>query len=297
MCKKKNYMHQFVYKFCNRKYLKEKHVIEVRSNENRDYVYLEDPILLARLVGFVKNKLGKPQTGCLIYLRGQTSDHPGMVPSLFRNLDIPEDDFYIRLKAYEELIRGLLKIKNIKRFKGEVGGALLQHYGINTPWLDLVDNLFIALWFACHQRTKTVPYSYLPSNQDKYGWLYLLRFENSPIQKGISEGRNTRWCNLQTNQTSLSLRAHVQHGIFGTIQNNNSQNFDLNELIVASIKFPITKEFLNIVSIPPTFLFPSTYHDNTYKYLKQESFKKLMQDLNNKRKYKNVDLGEILDYA
>jgi len=27
---------------------------------------------------------------------------------------------------------------------------ILQHYGINTRWIDLVDNIWIALWFATH---------------------------------------------------------------------------------------------------------------------------------------------------
>ncbi|GAA0468199.1 hypothetical protein Ade02nite_79030 [Paractinoplanes deccanensis] len=30
---------------------------------------------------------------------------------------------------------------------------LLQHYGIRTRWLDLVGNIWSALWFACHHFT------------------------------------------------------------------------------------------------------------------------------------------------
>ena len=35
---------------------------------------------------------------------------------------------------------------------------LLQHYGIQTTWLDLVDNIWIALWFSCYKATSTGRY-------------------------------------------------------------------------------------------------------------------------------------------
>ena len=56
-------MHDAVYKFCDRKYLKEKHTIEIKNNGYRDYVYLDDPLLFARFAGELKNKLGKPSNG------------------------------------------------------------------------------------------------------------------------------------------------------------------------------------------------------------------------------------------
>ncbi|WP_420914265.1 FRG domain-containing protein [Comamonas aquatica] len=27
----------------------------------------------------------------------------------------------------------------------------MQHYGLNTTWIDIVDNIWVALWFACHE--------------------------------------------------------------------------------------------------------------------------------------------------
>jgi hypothetical protein len=38
--------------------------------------------------------------------------------------------------------------QQIKLFSHE---PLLQHYGLATTWIDLVDNIWVALWFACHK--------------------------------------------------------------------------------------------------------------------------------------------------
>ena len=248
-------------------------------------------IILQSFAGYLKSNLGGAYK---VFFRGQNEDYAGMVPSLFRGVDGNKKEFEERINAYENLTVKWRNTTKANRFGGEIGGALLQHYGIRTPWIDLVDNLFIALWFACHKRTKIPPYTFCPRKCDKFGWVYFLQFEN-PVcstkhriaSEGIEVGKKTKWCDLRSSQTSLSLRTHVQHGIFGTLRDLNYQNYDLNNLVIASVKFPITKDFLDIVSIPPTFLFPSTVYDNTYKYLLGDKFKKLVE---------KGFLGQIVEY-
>ncbi len=292
-------MHDAVYKFCNRKYLRKKHpTMEIKNNGNRDYVYLDDPILLARFAGEIKNKLGKPSNrGWQVFFRGQDADYPaGMVPSLFRSMNENATyEFTQRIEAYQVLTRELQKITGLKRFEGEIGGAILQHYGIRTPWIDLVDNLFIALWFACYERTKTPPYSFHPKSKDQFGWIYFLKFENSVAKNSIVEGNQTRWCDLRINQTSLSLRPHSQHGIFGSLKKLDDSNYNLDNLIVATVKFPVKQNFLRIAPIPVGFLFPSPYYDNTYKTLRTKKFEQLVKRVDKEYNLNGV-LGQIDEY-
>ncbi len=80
------------------------------------------------------------------------------------------------------------------RFKIDIGGAIFQHYGIRTPWIDLVDNLFIAIWFAATERSESEPYFYKRSKQD-YEFIYFIQVEtpsNSANQE-IVKCRLNRW--------------------------------------------------------------------------------------------------------
>ncbi len=200
-------MDKIVNKFCKRKYLRGKHTIRIESNENRKYVYLDDPLVLTRLAGHLKHNLGQPSKGYQIFIRGQTNDHHGMVPSIFRNLHNMSNNYKNRIKAYNELILELRKIKNLRRFKGQIGGAILQHYGIRTPWVDLVDNLFIALWFATRKRCQKEPYRYIKKSREDYGWIYFIQVEDPPNKrvvhekKGIVIGEKTMWYDLRCYHT------------------------------------------------------------------------------------------------
>ena len=299
-------MHKVIYNFSHRKYLKKKHVIRIESNINRDYVYLEDPIVLARLAGDIKHNLGQPLKGYQVFMRGQSCDHPGMLPTLCRETHGTRNELQIRHKAYEELVSEIRKLKNLKRFQGETGGAILQHYGIRTPWLDLVDNLFVALWFACHNRTESEPYKYIPKSLNEFGWIYFLRLEDPMDRKsilanqGVVVGDNSKWFDLRCYQTSLSLRAHTQHGIFASRVNPINSNYDLKDFVVAAVKFPVTQKFISLVNefIPFStfYMFPSTYYDNTYKYLRQEKVKDLIINIERNNGLNEGELGRIDAY-
>lgn len=60
-------------------------------------------------------------------------------------------------------------LKN-RRFQRPSLSALLQHYGVKTTWLDVVDDLRIASWFAMH---KISGGRAEPRTQGS-GWIYLL---------------------------------------------------------------------------------------------------------------------------
>ncbi len=293
-------MEKLVKDFCNRKYLRQKHTIELQENSNREYVYLEDPIVFARLAGEIKHRLGRPSKGAQIFMRGQTDDHKGMVPSIFREIQ-NKDEYSKRCNAYNALGKYIKQIAKAKRFEGEVGNAILQHYGVKTSWLDLVDNIFIALWFACWERVEHEDgYKFQIRKPSDFGWVYFLQFDFSESNPDdIVIGSETKYCDLRSSTTSLVLRAHTQHGIFGTLNHPESSNYDMNKLVVATVKFPINK-FVSFVNrheiITPKYMFPSDYYDNTYKLLHRLKIKGLIKRVESEFGLSTGALGTIDTY-
>jgi len=282
-------IHEIVTKFCRERGLN-KNRLPIENNGNREYVFVKDPMLFAGLAGEIKHQFNISNNR-QVFLRGQPTDYPGMIPSLFRNL--VEGNLMQRRQAYEELVANVYKDIPRFRFKGEIGGAILQHYGVNTPWLDLVDNIFIALWFACWKRNGDESSFTYSLQRDGFGWVYFLEFPYGipDIQNGIISDDVARWCDLRAARTSLVLRAHVQHGIFGA--RNDYPSYDLNQFVVAAIKFPI-KEFANLTkSIKPNFMFPSDRYDKTYKLLHNKEVNKLISAIEDKFELTPKTLGRV----
>jgi len=294
-------LHPVVRKFCERRYFSKKNIIDVKSNGNKEYIYLEDPLVLARLAGHIKHELGQPSKGYQVFMRGQTKDYNGMYPSIFRNIEDTANHYPTRLNAFENLVSKIRNIKNLKRFQGEIGKALLQQYGIRTPWLDLVDTIFVALRFATRQQSDKAPFTYHQTTINGTGWIYFIRVED-PLDReslisnrGIVKGKNSLWCDLRCYQTSLSLRAHTQHGIYCTLR--NSKIVDLDDYIVASVKFKVTDSFLSFIDefIPfsMSYMFPNQNHDNTFKYLRQKSVTELISKIENDHGLAHEEMGRI----
>lgn len=101
---------------------------------------------LNQLVGYAKflNKnLGK------ILFRGQGGLYDSLHPSLYR---VDSSKIITRntkiLKYIRDCSASNRMFNGVDDYSKE---PLLQHYGIKTRWLDLVDNLWIALWFSMHE--------------------------------------------------------------------------------------------------------------------------------------------------
>lgn len=108
------------------------------------YLDIRNPVGVARLIGEAKQSIRDGQ----VFLRGQTSHFQAMRPSLLRNSD--GDAVQARRSAQRQLVAAIQSVRG-KRFQRPDLAALLQHYGFNTTWLDVVDNLFVATWFATHK--------------------------------------------------------------------------------------------------------------------------------------------------
>lgn len=290
-------MKNLIQKFCDRRYLKVKHPtlkIDVDPISKREFVFIDDLHLIVRFWGYLKyqNRVSENH----IFIRGQVKDYGNMIPSLFRGDKLTKERIQRRLKAYQRIKEGICKIYKAARFQGEIGGATLQHYGLKTPWLDLVDNIFIGLWFARNEMKwiegeKTYE---IKNRQEEYGWIFLLKtnFGKKMNNEGVWQGGGIQWCDLRYMDTDLSLRPHFQHGIFISKSNYSEDNFDLNDEIIATIKFPI-KLKNDIEDVKPKHIFPSTFYDNTYKYLIKPKVNKMIKRVEEESGLNDREIGRI----
>ena len=117
---------------------------------------------LIQAIGYIKYEVAKSKKEKEHYgvvFRGQSDNFPSMVPSLYRGINKssskPKRDAVLK----ETLTS--LSIPHGKSIEKHLGldnpiyiEPLLQHYGVQTSWLDVVDNIWIALWFSCHRCIK-----------------------------------------------------------------------------------------------------------------------------------------------
>jgi FRG domain len=92
----------------------------------------------------------------LLFFRGQSKLYPTLEPSLYRgaNTQKQKQNRDAALADYLVASEGDV-MRSVADYARE---PLLQHYGIKTRWLDVVDNIWVALWFACHTAHATGPW-------------------------------------------------------------------------------------------------------------------------------------------
>lgn len=142
------------------------------------------------------------------YYRGENQIYENSTPTLFRKLDTVNDhdeatveEFvaYLRMSDFLNLI---LKFDHTQHylsprsFKGKpvyidlLYEQIAQHYGIDTPWLDITSDFDIALFFACckfsQNSQKWEPLSYTDINHNvdtEFGVLFRRRASIPIIDK------------------------------------------------------------------------------------------------------------------
>ncbi len=187
-------MHTLIQKFIdNRRYLIKNGVtLELTEGDHSPFIFIDNPVIIAAFAGFIKNHT----TDCEVYFRGEPGNYAHVVPSLFRDNGSPLTDNAViknRYKAYMELKNEVYEHfqKRVSRFKKEDIDNLFQHYGIKSPVIDMVDNIYIAIWFA------------QDGNTSGYGYIRLIQTASPDL--AVSD--------LRKNHSSLSLRLHTQHGL------------------------------------------------------------------------------------
>ena len=242
---------------------------------------------LTQLIGFGKyiNK-----GFCNVYLRGQTSLYGGyMSPSALRPKKIPDSDDFEpmncvkRISDYKYHIHeSLNQTKNFINWNKITIEPLLQHYGIRTYWIDVVDNTWIALWFSLHNTTSTIvdsrEYIHISENTpDQYGYIFLMgsdAIKECEDQPGVYVGDTTTVVDLRKAVPSYFLRPHAQHGLMLKKNSNNLSDYaDYTDKIIAIAKISVSDALkwigqTGLLSVQS--LFPPPFYDSGYASLMNE---------------------------
>ncbi len=239
----------------SRRHLSRKVKIEFREDNYRPRLFCDSPAIVARYASQLRQIVAKnyDSAGGITLVRGQPENYSGMVPALFR-LHSGDAVGEVLERAEEELERRLRGRIRLGRFQREHLGALLQHYGFRTSWLDLVDNLWAAVWFAAH----TIKNGIASQRESGSGWLYFLAAERESERASVVD--------IRTEHHGLSLRPHTQHG--WSLRGGQGARKDLQSHVVGVVEFPLTEAWTLSGSLfSTTFLFPPKNLDNTLKHL------------------------------
>lgn len=213
-----------------------------------------------------------------VYFRGQTTLYPeGLKPSLLRTQSSPARKISIFLRMQRELAQ---KSKDFGFYEPQILSPLLQHYGFKTQWLDLVDNLWVAIWFSLHNfdsfNCDGMQHVHIsPQDNDTYAYIFLILVDATKEKEGLPgvyQGDNTTLVDLRKACPSLFLRPHAQHALM--VKKTFSKNvFNYNDLVIGIAKIKTSDGFdwigrNGLMSIQS--LFPPTYYDYGYRMLLEQ---------------------------
>jgi hypothetical protein len=240
--------------------------------------HVSSPHALLQAVGYLKHTAEPWER---IFLRGQSRLYDSFAPTLYRGLSNKE----AQGKRHERMSKVIREIADacplFQKTEAHAQEPLLQHYGIKTTWLDIVDNVWVALWFALHRVSVSGPeHQYmhfdLRSHPDdgEFGYILLIKTEDSrkeKIRRGSLKGKTTEVIDLRIAAPSVFLRPHAQHGLlFRARAVEGGRLIDYSGAIAGIIRFPLilgktwlgTGEIHNVRS-----LFPPPFFDKGYQIL------------------------------
>jgi hypothetical protein len=245
-------------------------------------LHIFSPHALAQAIGYLKYTGGNTKTQVLF--RGQSAFFGSMLPPAYRPYKhIPT---ITKERIDGEINKYILECKERGSFLNGTPESsyepILQHYGLRTRWLDIVDNIWVALWFACHETVSyrstrqywTIERRSVSKDPKGYAYIILFAFQNArevSSSPGQTRGSNFRIVDLRVSAPSLYFRPHAQHGLlFRRSGPPSSNEMDLSDLIAGIIRVGIT-DALNWLGtgdlLSVQTLFPSPIYDIGYRFL------------------------------
>lgn len=237
--------------------------------------------VLNRIVGYAKYINGYEGN---IYFRGQSELYDNCFPSLLRKIR-RQGSFQHRGGRLKEVLRMIKKqVSSLYQIDDEFLEPLMQHYGIATRWIDLVDNIWVALWFGLHDY-RSVYHRYKSNQSNPYirdyvhvarrqtGYLYVLLVHSDADQKskpGYYLGKETKVIDLRTACPSIFLRPHAQHGLLIFSRGADLADHDFYGRTVGIVKVAVSNALAWIGDgnlLTHANMYPSPVFDTGYHYL------------------------------
>lgn len=239
---------------------------------------------MIQAAGYLKH-VTATQAGQGVFFRGQTKLYDSLSPTLYRDVKSgkPISDTSVggRRKLITVFLESINAESKMRAVAPESREALLQHYGIRTTWLDVVDNIWVALWFACHRaQSFGWPEQFLHfekrvaenNGKDEYAYILLLAsaYFNS-TSPGYYNNNRTETIDLRVAVPSHFVRPHAQHGLL--IRKLNARGYpaiDASPLHVGTIriKLSLALDWLGTAStLTNHTLFPPAFYDYGYQEL------------------------------
>lgn len=242
------------------------------------HLEIDHPAGVVRLIGEAKQKVENGR----VFLRGQVQQHNAMLPSLLRGDNAQSDTLREAEKDLAERIRRTIRVG---RFDRQHLPALLQHYGFRTSWLDAVDNLFIAVWFATNElRPSADSFIEISPSSRKHGWLYLIA--------STAGKKKLQHVDLRIEYDALSSRPHVQHGV--SLARLDSTEYDLRDFVIGTVRFPTSNFTTTGALFESSFLYPLPDADHTLRLLMKHRVNDIAAGIESKHGLPSRALGRVL---
>lgn len=242
-------------------------------------------------IGYLKFLYRKE--GATIYYRGQTELYDSGVdakgsyrfcPSGLRKIkrEIAAQEFRKEVKSKVECLRDTHPMfKDKKDFPDSVLEGLLQQYGLDTTWFDVVDNIWVALWFACFKSIYPVTTKLTDDKTCVRSYIHMIRREAHKEQDReryayillLGADKNAEVVDLRCSLPSVFIRPHVQHGLLVRLKDKNAVN------MVSLIKGIIRIDLLDALAwlgegrtlLPESIMPPPNYDSGFRQLLEGES--------------------------
>lgn len=246
--------------------------------------HVDKPFTLIQAAGYLKHT--RAGSNKAVYFRGQERLHATMAPSLFRKLE-RQAARDTRAALMNQLLSSIKKNKVVlQAVPEEAREAVLQHYGLRTRWLDVVDNVWIALWFACHKAHATGRHGEflhferrVPRHEkEEERFAYIVLIEGANVANGVTgpgyfKDADSEVIDLRVAVPSHFIRPHLQHGlVVRALDLAGTTSIDFSKLVAGVIRVHLSDaldwlgsgDFLNVHA-----LFPPPKYDFGYAEILQ----------------------------
>lgn len=253
--------------------------IEFDEDSKTTVYHVNSPHAFTQAAGYLKYTRGK--TNEFIFFRGQRRLYGSLTPTIYRKIKTNRgiSNSHREINTFSERLRKTHNIfASLDKYSIE---ATLQHYGLNTTWIDLVDNIWVALWFACHRAFSRGDGRFLhferrspQVDSNPFAYILLIATQSTPMSESIPgyyKGNTTELIDLRISTPSLFLRPHAQHGVLFRIRSGREQRpLDYQSQIAGVIRIDLANalDWLGDGTMTQIHaLFPPPYYDRGYEFL------------------------------